>query len=371
MPHLARSQILTGYAPLARSLGLVPERLLKSVGLDLASASELDARISAPAFADLLERSAAAAKVEDFGLRLAESRDLGILGPIGIVLHQEPDLRSALQSLIRYLPVHNESLVLRLEESGDIAMLVLEVRSAGLARVRQVIELSQGAFFRILRRLAGADWQPHRVCFEHDAPASATMYRSFFRCRVDFGQDMNAIVFSAADLDAPLAMSDAVLARYAHRYLDSMMEHRGASAGEKVRELIRVSLSSGRCRTDSVARGLGVDRRTVYRYLSESGECFSSVLNEVRADVARRLLQGRRPVHDVADMVGFSGTAAFTRWFTRYVGCNPTRWRKQAQTVSRVDNQSSHAHLGVQVGRTRGDRGARSPFPRRGRVPAA
>jgi hypothetical protein len=75
---------LTSYAPLARSLGLAPERLAKLAGLDLASANDLDARISADAFAELLERSASAARVDDFGLRLAETRDLGILGPIGI-----------------------------------------------------------------------------------------------------------------------------------------------------------------------------------------------------------------------------------------------------------------------------------------------
>jgi AraC-like DNA-binding protein len=57
MPYLARSQILTGYATLARSLGLSPERLTRSVRLDPHSVDDLDARISAQAFADLLERS--------------------------------------------------------------------------------------------------------------------------------------------------------------------------------------------------------------------------------------------------------------------------------------------------------------------------
>jgi hypothetical protein len=57
MPHLARSQILTGYAPLARSLGLAPERMVSLVGLDLAALDDLDSRISAGAFAELLERS--------------------------------------------------------------------------------------------------------------------------------------------------------------------------------------------------------------------------------------------------------------------------------------------------------------------------
>jgi AraC-like DNA-binding protein len=329
MPHLARSQILTGYASLARSLGLPPERLVRSVGLDLSSLDDLDSRIPARAFAELLERSAEAAKVEDFGLRLAESRGVGILGPIGIVIHQEPDLRSAVRSLVRYLPAHNESLALRLEGERGIAVLSLEVRSSGLDQVRQVTELSLGAFYRILCRLAGPHWKPHRISFEHKAPRHVVSHQRFFRCRVEFEQDRNAIVFPDVDLDAPLAMSDAALARYAHRYLDSIMEHRTASASEKVRELIRVSISSGKCSTDNVARGLGVDRRTVHRHLSESGDSFSSVLNEVRTEMAMRLLQSRRPICDIANMVGFWGTAAFTRWFTKSFGCSPSEWREK------------------------------------------
>src|SRR6266851_1826888 len=93
MPYLVRSQVLTGYATLARAFGLAPELLAGAVGLDLSALADLDARISAKAFAELLERSAEAANAEDFGLRLAESRGLGILGPVGIVMREEADLR--------------------------------------------------------------------------------------------------------------------------------------------------------------------------------------------------------------------------------------------------------------------------------------
>ena len=183
MPHLARSQILTGFAPLARSLGLSPERLAKSVALDLSALNDLDARISAKAFAAMLERAADLSNLQDFGLRLAESRELGILGPVGIVIRQETDLRSALQSLIRYMPVHNESLDLRLEDERGIAVLALTVRLSGLDGARHVTELSIGTFFRVMRKLAGPDWKPSRICFEHTAPRSDATHRRFFGCR--------------------------------------------------------------------------------------------------------------------------------------------------------------------------------------------
>ncbi len=337
MPYLARSQILTGFAPLARSLGLVPERLARSVGLDLSLLNDLDARISAKAFTELLQRSADLSKQGDFGLRLAESRELGILGPVGIVIRQETDLRSALNSLVRYLPVHNESLQLRLEEERGIAVLMLAVRLSGI-EARHVTELSLGTFFRIMRKLAGSDWKPSRVCFEHTAPTSDATHRRFFGCRVEFEHEFNGIVFRASDLDAPLAMSDAMLARYAHRYLESIMQHQTTSASDKVRELVRLWLSSGSCSADKVAHDLGVDRRTVHRYLAQSGQTFSSVVAEVRAELATRLLSSHRPISEIANLVGFSGQAAFSRWFAQTFGCSPSAWRdsntkRPAQTM--------------------------------------
>lgn len=327
MPYLVRSQVLTGYATLARAFGLAPELLASAVGLDLSALADLDARISAKAFAELLERSAQAAHAEDFGLRLAESRGLGILGPVGILMREEADLRSALRSLARYLPVHNEALNLKLSEEHGVAILALEVRLLGLAEARHFTELSLGAFFRIVSRFLGRQWSPSRVCFEHAAPEDSSTHRRFFGCRVEFHHEFNGIVFSAKDLDTPISMSDAMLARYAHRYLDAIAQHRDASPNEKVRELIRLWLPSGNCDANKIARSLGVNRRSVHRYLSKEGESFSSVMIVVRAEMACRMLSSRRPLAEIAELVGFSGSAAFSRWFRQAFDCTPSEWR--------------------------------------------
>lgn len=328
MPYLVRSQVLTGYATLARAFGLAPELMARSVGLDLSALADLDARIPAKAFAELLERSAEAANAQDFGLRLAESRGLGILGPVGIVMREEADLRSALQSLARYLPIHNEALGLELDEDGRMAILRLEVRLLGLPEARHFTELSLGAFFRIVSRFLGVQWKPSHVCFEHAAPADPSAHRRFFGCRVEFQHEFNGVIFNSKDLDAPISMSDAMLARYAHRYLDAIAQHRDASPSDKVRELVRLWLPSGSCRASKVARGLGVDRRSMHRYLSQAGESFSLVVSEIRAEMACRMLGGRRPVSEVAELVGFSGPAAFSRWFKQTFDCSPSQWRE-------------------------------------------
>jgi hypothetical protein len=70
MVDLIRATCLTHYAETARSVGLDPARMLKSVGLP-PCLTDADIRIPGGGVRRLLEASAAAAGIDDFGLRLA------------------------------------------------------------------------------------------------------------------------------------------------------------------------------------------------------------------------------------------------------------------------------------------------------------
>lgn len=328
--YSARIQVLTGYSGLARSLGVQPEALARSVGLDLSVLHELDSRIPAKAFSELLERTAESAGVDDLGIRLAELRELGILGPVGIVVHQQPDLRSAIHSLCRYLSCHNEALHLWLDESEGLARLNLQVRAGG----RQVTELSLGAFYRILKRLAGPEWRALWVTFDHAGPVHSESYRRFFSCPVGFSADQTCIAFNVLSLDTPLAMSDQMLARYAQRYLEASMPSSELTIDTKIRDLIRLLISSSGCSAEKVARGLGVDRRTVHRHLAAKGLTFSMLLNEVRRELVVQMLPNSRSIADVSDRLGFSSSPAFSRWFSQEMGVSPGEWRKRATSGS-------------------------------------
>ena len=61
-----------------------------------------------------------------FGLEMGEANRLSTLGLLGLILREEPTLRQALQTLLHYRRLHNESLVLRLQEDAGHALLHLE-----------------------------------------------------------------------------------------------------------------------------------------------------------------------------------------------------------------------------------------------------
>ena len=151
MADLIRSACLTSYPEIARSLGLNPLHLLDAVGIDRHYLNNSDIKLPTRAINRLLELSARAAKVDDFGLRLAETRTLSILGPVGLMMREEPTVRDALHSLMRYIRLHNEAVDLRLEEQEGTAIISAELRVGKLVSTRQGVELVVGVLYRVLQ----------------------------------------------------------------------------------------------------------------------------------------------------------------------------------------------------------------------------
>ncbi|MFE2185858.1 AraC family transcriptional regulator [Streptomyces sp. NPDC059455] len=331
MKPLVRNAALNSYVELSRSLGIDPRDLMKRVGLDPVGLAVQDRWISGVAVTQLFELSAAASHREDFGLLLAERRRLSNLGPISLVIREEPDVRSALELLVRHEYTYNEMLHSRLSEASGLATLKVALEPGGEARpARQAMELAVGVFHQVLRGFLGARWQPVSVCFTHGAPADTGTHRRTFGPVVEFDREFNGIVFYASDLNVPNPMSDPLLHTYARQYFDSIAVSRDTTVPDRVRELIEVLLPTGRCSIEQVASSLGVDRRTVHRHLSASGESFSSLLNATRTQLAEQLVANqRRSLTEISGLLGFAAPSAFSRWFGQRFGCSPREWRNR------------------------------------------
>ncbi|MCP2296713.1 AraC-type DNA-binding protein [Nocardia amikacinitolerans] len=333
MKPLARYAALHGYVELGRSLGLDPITLLRTAGLDPAGLSLQDRWVPAAAIADLLERTAAAAGCEDLGLRLAERRRFANLGPLSVVIREEPDVRSALRVLSRHEHMYNESLRTRLTEHNGIAAIRLSLDLGSPGETRQAIELAVGVLHGLLRGFLGTTWQPAEVRFTHPAPRDRRTHHRVLGPQVAFEQDFNGILTYTTDLDAPNAMSDPQLRAYAQQLFDSPRDTRAATTLERVRELIELLLPTGRCSVDQIARSLGVDRRTVHRHLAAEGETFTTLLDATRAELARHMVtNGRHTLTEIAELLAFSSPGNFSRWFRRRHGRSPSQWRAAAHS---------------------------------------
>jgi AraC-like DNA-binding protein len=330
LKKLHRSACLTGYVELAQSLRISPLEQLTQVKIRPACLTNPDVMIPVSALIQLMENSAQAAKVENFGLRMAEGRNLSNLGPLAIVLRTQPTLRRALEAIRDYGHLQTEAMALHFEEKDGVLIIREELMSDHPEPARQASELMLGVLFRTLRALLGNAWHPSAVCFRHSPPSDLRVHMRVFDTRLQFNSNLDGIVCSAANLDDPLSSYEPETARYLQKLIEVIAPQHSQSVVEKVRQLILVLLPTGRCSLEIVAQHLGLDRRTLHRHLQRQEESFSDILEGVRSDLAvKYLIDYDRPLKDLAELLGFSEPSAFSRWFARRFGCTATAWRDQ------------------------------------------
>ena len=327
MHTLTRSASLTDYEVVARSVGLDPYHMLRAAKLPARVLDDPNLMINASSVGSLLEESARLSGQEAFGLLLAERRSLANFGMLALLIREEPTLRSALQSCIRYMRLHNAGVQARLEDAGDVELLHVGVNMQRHGVWRQAIEMSTGIGLRMLQVLSRDAFRPISVSFTHEQPTSLEVHRRVLGASIDFSQECNAIICGRSDLDMPIPAADPALKREVQRWLDLQLANVRDDLSQQVREMVRMLLPSGLCSLDRVAQHLGIHRRTLNRHLAAEGESFATIFNAVRVELAQEYLaNSKRKSHEVADLLGFSSSGAFSRWFRDQFGKTPSDW---------------------------------------------
>lgn len=71
----------------------------------------------------------------------------------------------------------------------------------------------------------------------------------------------------------------------------------------------------------------GTHRRTLNRQLAYAGESVSTLIDDVRAEMAETyLVGGVRTLYQVGDLRGFASGAEFSRWFRGRFGMTASQW---------------------------------------------
>jgi len=328
MTTLIRAAALTKYFVVAQNVGLNPQALLRHFGLTQSMLENPDQQIPADTAVALLEMSAEQSGCPTYGLLMAEARTMADFGPVSLLLSHQRTLRDALRTTVQYRHLLNEALALFIEEVGKTVILREEVVTDQPMYGRQATELALGALFRLCSSLLGQHWHPLSVNFTYTPPEDQLVYRRMFGCKLEFGSEFNGFIFAAADLDAPNPLADPVMAGYAERFVDSLLDDRAHSHVLDVRKSIYLLLPMGRATIEQVAQSQGVNLRTLQRRLEDEGVTFSELINEVRRDLVRRYMANPRySIGRIAELLGYSVPSSFTRWFTSQFGMAPAAWR--------------------------------------------
>ena len=339
---LVRSASLINYANVARDVGLDPEAMLEEVGLPVQALHDVELWIPSLKVRALLDRSSLRSGREDFGLRLAETRHPWTLGALALAIREQPTLRPALQVLSHHIRLHNGSLHFWLEEDPRSVTLRLELTGGG--QLRQSTELSLGIIFRLLRAALPDTWQPMAVCMRHSRSRDTSTARRVFGVHPVYDSEMNGIVFRPADMDLPMA-TFLRLDELTRKYVHWLKERSGSSTTAQVRQLVFALIGSGHCSLSLIAGHLDLQERTLHRRLSDEDTTYLALLNQTRRELVESYLgSGARSQAELSELLGFSGTTVFCRWFRSQYGMTTRTWRARRQAPTqrrRYDRISS------------------------------
>jgi len=328
MNTFLRSASLSNYETVARQVGLNPYPLLREAGLTRGALTNPDLRIPVAAVAKLLAISAEKSQCPNFGLRMAEARQLSSFGAISLLITHQPTLRDVMETIARYRFLLNESLVIHIEPSDALVIVREEITVETALPLRQSYELAVGTLFRMIRTLLGPRWQPYSVNFIHSQPSDLSVHRRLFGPQVEFDSDFNGIVFAAKDLDRPNPTADPVLAQYAKQFIETLPNAGRILMTHEVRKAIYLLLPLGDASISRIAESLGQNVRTLQRRLEAEGSEFTDLVNSVRRELALRYLQSKRDsLTHIAESLGYGQLSSFTRWFSGQFGTPPAKWR--------------------------------------------
>lgn len=329
---MVKAQSLRGYRELVSDLGGNPTRLLRRSGIEPAAINRLTAFISFERLIDLLERSAIDLSCPDFGLRLAERQDIGILGTLAVAMRYSATVGEAMQTASKYLSVYNAAIAFTIntEERRGQARLVFAVLVKHSPRWAQTAEHGVGLACRIMTLLSEGRGHLQHVWFPHAAVASEATYRSRFDVAPTFNADRIGLAYANRDLKFPLSEENRQLHDLAITYLDSHLPRGRTPSTVQVRQAIEALLGTGTCGHRQVATTLSVHPRTLQRRLKEEGTTLERLKDEARRDLARRYLsQPDVPLTQVAALLDYSEQSALGRSCRRWFNATPQQFRSR------------------------------------------
>jgi AraC-like DNA-binding protein len=326
-------KLLAPFVYAAQELGLRVDVGLASVGLSRSDLENAELRVSHALVERLLRDALRQSGERDIGLLAAEHLQPAHLDVVEYAARSQSTLRAAIEHSIRHYALLHDGFEADLRLDGERA--VFSIGFGGLPICESTIEFVAASHLISARRMTGfASLAPLEVHFTHARPKSTLVHQRVFRAPVQFSQTENAIIYPRAVLDLPLVGADSGLARILERHAAEALQKlgRNTSLPDRVRELVRQDLTTGKLTADALARRLGMSSRTLHRRLVAQSSSYRTIIDDVRREIALRCLRDPQlSIREVGYLLGFTTGPAFHRAFRRWTGTTAASFRGEFQ----------------------------------------
>ncbi len=321
MCMLMRSQGMDVDAALAQAqLGSWKEMVLR------------EAFVSQRSVNSLIHSAMGRAAGASIGLQLGSTLQISTHGSLGYAMIASKDLRQALQTAVRYVPLRNAVLRFQLHErKGGASFEIIERLDMGLSRefVHCVVF---AMFLKLIDAVVGLPLRSLKVSLPFAEPVWRPDIERMFQGDLRFGAERLAFHIPHELLDQTCLTADS--GAYERACLEcELLQSKAAqtqSIAQRVRELMQGREGQYPSLGDA-ARYFNMSSSTFIRRLKDEGTSFQTLLDDTRRARAHwYLTQTQLPVEEIAERLGYIDTTNFSRTFRRWHGTTPSELRKRS-----------------------------------------
>jgi AraC-like DNA-binding protein len=253
-------------------------------------------------------------------------------GPTLFLVKNATSVRHFLDLAIKYQTVHTNGVRYSYEDDTALgeARGIISIHPLSVP-CRQFIEQIMGDIVVTGRRLI-PNLKITRVTFQHNAPADLSMYQKIFNCAVEFNAERNMIV---ADREILHVEKSSAFTKFVSPLIETYFKTR-QNRTPRVKQTLRLNIAEilpiimGTNSSDvtQIAAALEMHPKKLQRLLKDEGTSYSEVLDDVRRNLAERLLEESDiSIARVATMLDYTTDRSFTAAAKRWFGMSPTAYR--------------------------------------------
>ena len=270
-----------------------------------------------------------------FGLLAAMNtpEDLRNIGPIAFMGFVTDNLRSLLKILLPYMASHTNGVTFKVKED-EAANQVMGIIRLHLFSppCRQYFDHIMGTASVLAHRFIPG-FKLDYVTFQHDAPEDMAMYNEVFKCPVYFNADQNTLVanrkFLGKEHRPPILK---VFTPLMQSYLDwrkKRLAQPPNTMTEVVVEILPTIMGTMNSDAVSMAKALQLHPKKLQRLLADEGTHYSKILDDVRQNMAHRLLEeSDMSITRLARLLDYSSDRPFSNAAKRWWGLTPSNYRR-------------------------------------------
>lgn len=318
------------YAECMERLGFNPNDISQRVGLDYLHFKRNPAALSINQTTQMLSACYDLFKMPYLGLAMGKQMRLTIHGMAGVSAMAQPTYAECLQAASRLCEKAFPPFTMEyFETPTTVGLRIIECMS--LAPVSHFfVESIAVNFYNILHFLLGDEYEPEYIAFAYPEPSYLNVYQRYFNCKIRFNAEHHEFVVSRQLAHRELLLANKGIARMAEQdFLKSLPSINLNYLPKKLRLVLMQSMGAFPS-LETAARKLGMSGRTLRRQLNSLGTNFQNELDLLRREFAiSYLTKSDKCITEIALMLGFCDSSAFSKAFKKWTGESPREFKKK------------------------------------------